>query len=70
MTDMIFVTEEMYGCSCCNKKEKVIVLYPYYDTPLAPHCASCFVNKMRSVLERYSKVVQTYSGNVEVFNHR
>lgn len=54
---MIFVTEELYGCACCNRKEKVIVLYPYYDTSLAPYCASCFVNKMRLVLEGYSRAI-------------
>ncbi len=64
---MVFVTEEMYGCAACNKKEKVIVLYWYYDTPLAPYCASCFVNKMRLVLEGYSRAINT---NIEVFNDR
>ena len=59
---MIFVTEEMYGCACCNKKRKVIVLYDYYDTSLAPYCASCFVAKMVVIFQAYSKVV----GNIRM----
>ena len=66
MDRLVFVTEEMYGCAACNKKEKVLVLFDYYDTPLAPHCASCFVAKMVKILEAYSKV----AGNIEVYNHR
>jgi hypothetical protein len=62
MTEMIFVTEEMYGCACCNKKRKVIVLYDYYDTSLAPYCASCFVAKMVVIFQAYSKVV----GNIRM----
>ena len=45
MDRLVFVTEEMYGCAACNKKEKVLVLFDYYDTPLAPYCSSCFVAK-------------------------
>ena len=67
MDRLVFVTEEMYGCAACNKKEKVLVLYDYYDTPLAPYCSSCFVAKMVVILEAYSKVI---SKNVTVLNHR
>ena len=62
MDRLVFVTQEMYGCACCNKKRKVIVLYDYYDTSLAPYCASCFVAKMVVIFQAYSKVV----GNIEM----
>ena len=66
MDRLVFVTQEMYGCAACNKPEKVLVLFDYYDTSLAPYCSSCFVAKMVSILEAYSKV----AGNIEVYNHR
>ena len=66
MDRLVFVTQEMYGCAACNKKEKVLVLFDYYDTPLAPYCSSCFVAKMVVILEAYSKVAQS----IEVYNHR
>ena len=66
MDRLVFVTQEMYGCAACNKPENVLVLFDYYDTSLAPYCSSCFVAKMVSILEAYSKV----AGNIEVYNHR
>lgn len=50
--------KELYGCVVCNKSVKVFALYDYYDTKFAPHCTSCFMDKMRDILKRYNQVVQ------------
>ena len=66
MDSLVFVTEKRYGCAACNKSEEVLVLWDYYDTPLAPYCASCFVNKMRLVLEGYSRAIKE---DIKIFNN-
>ena len=66
MDSLVFVTEKRYGCAACNKSEEVLVLWDYYDTPLAPYCASCFVAKVVLILKNYQKVAE----KIEVFKYR
>jgi hypothetical protein len=65
-TFIFMLEKEMYGCVCCNRKERVFCLYDYYDTKKAPYCGKCFIAEMRKLLHR----VKSYDFNSEETDDR